>query len=261
MEKDDSDSEGDWEDCEDEDMQDESKKKSTEVLDEKNDPLKEGEEMEYDGSAYEMLHRCKVEWPCLSIDFLLRERTSSHGPANPKLWFPSQVNGQLAEGETILDKHNRKKHRNDKFPMTAYMVAGSQAEKKADNKIYVMKWSEMFKTVHEDDVDSESDDSDSLREPIIRYEVIPHRGGINRLRSMHGTSIVATWNEDAEVGIYNVAPALNELEQTQEPSKKPQPKKVFGNTKISQFKHKAEGYALEWSPHTYGRLASGTCDA
>jgi ribosome assembly protein RRB1 len=216
-------------------MQDESKPKgsNTEVWDDKKDPIKDGEEMEYDGSAYEMLHRCKVEWPCLSIDFLLRERTSSHGPANPKSWFPSQVNGQLAEGETILDKFNRKKHRNDKFPMTAYMVAGSQAEKKTDNKLYVMKWSEMFKTVNEDDVDSESDDSDSVREPIIRYEVIPHRGAINRVRSMHGSSIVATWNEEAEVGIYNIAPALNELEQPQEVTKKPQPKKVFGNTKVA----------------------------
>jgi ribosome assembly protein RRB1 len=235
VEKDDSDSEDEWEDCEDEEMQDESKPKGskTEVWDDKKDPIKEGEEMEYDGSAYEMLHRCKVEWPCLSIDFLLRERTSSHGPANPKSWFPSQVNGQLAEGETIIDKFNRKKHRNDKFPMTAYMVAGSQAEKKTDNKLYVMKWSEMFKTVNEDDVDSDSDDSDSVREPIIRYEVIPHRGAINRVRSMHGSSIVATWNEEAEVGIYNIAPALNELEQPQEVTKKPQPKKVFGNTKVA----------------------------
>lgn len=30
---------------------------------------------------------------------------------------------------------------------------------------------------------------------------------------------------------------------------------------MAQFKHKTEGNAIEWSPHTYGRLASGTCDA
>lgn len=68
----------------------------------------------------------------------------------------------------------------------------------------------MFKTVHEDDDDSES--SDDVKEPIIRFEAISHKGAINRVRSMHGTSIVATWNEDAEVGIYNVAPALEELD-------------------------------------------------
>ena len=39
-------------------------------------------------------------------------------------------------------------------------------------------------------------------------------------------------------------------------------KKVnYGGSKIAQFRHKAEGYALEWSPNTFGRLASGSCDA
>jgi len=61
----------------------------------------------------------------------------------------------------------------DNFPMTTYMVAGSQAEKKNDNKIYVMKWSEMERTTNEDDVDSD-DDSDNevkkVKEPIIRFE-------------------------------------------------------------------------------------------
>lgn len=89
--------------------------------------------------------------------------------------------------------------------MTVYMVAGSQAQKKADNKLYVMKWSEMYKTVHEDDDVSDSDsDNDRYREPIVRFETVAHRGAVNRIRTMHGTPIVATWNEDAEVGIYNV---------------------------------------------------------
>jgi len=160
-----------------------------------------------------MLHRSKVEWPCLSIDFLLRERISPEGPCDPKSWFPSQVNGALdpSNGTTTLDKYDRRKHKNDKFPMTAYMVAGSQADKKSDNKLYVMKWSEMYKTVHEDDVSSDSEQE--VREPIIRYETVPHRGAINRVRSMHGSPIVATWNEDREVGIYNVTSAVEELDR------------------------------------------------
>ena len=95
---------------------------------------------------------------------------------------------------------------------------------------------------------------------MIRYEVIPHRGAVNRVRTLHGSSIVATWNEDAEVGIYNVAPALNELDQPQVGGKKAN-KKNFGDTKVASFKHKSEDFALEWSPFTFGRLASGTCDA
>jgi len=31
-------------------------------------------DMLYDSNAYDMLHRAKVEWPCLSVDFLLPER-------------------------------------------------------------------------------------------------------------------------------------------------------------------------------------------
>lgn len=50
------------------------KEKKKVVWDPSVDPLKESEELVFDNSAYEMLHRAKVEWPCLSIDFLLRDR-------------------------------------------------------------------------------------------------------------------------------------------------------------------------------------------
>ena len=99
--------------------------------------------------------------------------------------------------------------------MTAYMVAGSQAEKKSDNKIYVMKWSEMEKTTNEDDVDSDADSDDEMKkvkEPIIRFEQISHKGSVNRIRTMNNTNVVATWNEDGEVGIYDITQALEELD-------------------------------------------------
>ncbi len=107
------------------------------------------------------------------------------------------------------------------------MVAGSQAEKKSENKIYVMKWSEMYKTNREDEVhsDMDSDEEAALyREPVVRYESIPHRGGINRIQSMYGSPIVATWNEDAEVGLYDVTPALEELDKQESKSSKKQKK-------------------------------------
>lgn len=97
--------------------------------------------------------------------------------------------------------------------MEAFVVAGSQASKKSENRIYVMKWSDMRKTVDEDELASDSEEEDNKnKEPIIRFEAIPHRGGINRIRSLHGSPIVATWNEDGEVGIYNVASAVNALD-------------------------------------------------
>lgn len=163
-----------------------------------------------------MLHRSKVEWPCLSIDWLLRERCGFGGVCDQKTWFPSHVNGQLNPEHTVLDKNNIQKHKNDKFPLTVYMVAGSQADKKSENKLYVMKWAEMYKTDKEDEVNSDMDSDDeanAVREPIIRFETVPHRGAVNRIRSMHGSPIVATWNEDAEVGIYNIQQAVEELEK------------------------------------------------
>ena len=63
-----------WEDEDDEDDDDNNHGKKKEVWDESKAPLQEGEELVFDNSAYQMLHRAKVEWPCLSMDVLLRDR-------------------------------------------------------------------------------------------------------------------------------------------------------------------------------------------
>lgn len=98
--------------------------------------------------------------------------------------------------------------------MDVYMVAGSQAEKRADNRLYVMKWADMQRTTFEDEECSDSEEEElRSREPIIRFESIPCRGGINRVRSMHGTPIVAAWTDEAEVAIYNVSSAVEELDR------------------------------------------------
>ncbi len=38
--------------------------------------LKEGEYLEFDNAAYQMLHRATTEWPCLSVEFLLKEHST-----------------------------------------------------------------------------------------------------------------------------------------------------------------------------------------
>ena len=133
------DDEGDWEDCDDSDEGSTAKKKGAaapskkdkkkegEIWDDKKDPLQEDQELEYDGSAYQMLHRTNVEWPCLSVDFLLKERCSLDGISNLKSWYPNQVNGKLdpQAGNTYRDKDGTLRHEGDRFPMEAYFVAGS----------------------------------------------------------------------------------------------------------------------------------------
>lgn len=69
------DDEGDIDEDEDIDMNGKPKGQSKkEVWDESKAPLQEGEELVFDNSAYQMLHRAKVEWPCLSLDVILRDR-------------------------------------------------------------------------------------------------------------------------------------------------------------------------------------------
>jgi len=52
------------------------------VWNDQKDPLKEGEELVYDASAYEMLHRSKCEWSCLTVDWLVRDRCAFGGVNN-----------------------------------------------------------------------------------------------------------------------------------------------------------------------------------
>lgn len=81
----------------------------------------------------------------------------------------------------------------------------------------------MAKTLHDDevpDIGSEDDEEEVIekynegpREPVIRFESIPHKGSVNRLRSMYGSPIVATWNDEGEVGIYNIQAAVQALDE------------------------------------------------
>ena len=133
----------------------------------------------------------------------------------------------LDPNNSIVDKYNVSKHKSDKFPYTVYLCAGSQALKRSENKIYVMKWSNMQKTLKDDDEDSDNEgsDEDETIQPDMKFEVVPHKGSVNRIRSMHGTGIVATWNDEAEVGIYNVSEAANALDAKVEEVQKGKKKK------------------------------------
>ena len=258
---------------------------STKVWNESAEPLKDDEELDFDSSAYEMLHRANVEWPCLSLDVLVRERCQPDRH-DYKTWFPSLVGNALNDQNSKKDERlGIRLHEGDKYPMSVYFAAGSQNSlSKSENKIYVMKWSEMEKTVHDDEIPREDSDDDEedliakmnakLKEPVIRCESVPHRGAVNRLRCLHGSSIVATWSDEGEVGIYDVQAAVDELDAQVDASvlaatsstgkkkkKKPAQRKTYGGSKLAGFRSKQEGYAIEWSPLNFGRLASGSCDA
>ena len=78
--------------------------------------LEEGQTLEADQSAYEMLHRLNVTWPCLSFDHL--------------------------KDHLGNDRQS--------YPHTSYMVAGTQADTASRNEIIVMKASSLHKTQNDD---------------------------------------------------------------------------------------------------------------
>lgn len=80
--------------------------------------LSKDEILEPDQSAYEMLHRMNVAWPCLSFDILR---------------------------DNLGDERR-------KYPATSFSVTGTQADSAKNNEILVLKMSSLHKTQHDDGI-------------------------------------------------------------------------------------------------------------
>lgn len=115
-------------------------------------PLAEGEELVCDPSAYVMLHQAQTGAPCLSFDI-------------------------------IPDGYGQNR---DTFPLTSYLVAGTQAEQTHVNSLIVMKLSNLHRTNKGEDKDQEddedSDDEDENKNPQMAAALIKHMGCTNRIR-------------------------------------------------------------------------------
>uniref|UniRef100_A0A0G4HHA3 Uncharacterized protein n=1 Tax=Chromera velia CCMP2878 TaxID=1169474 RepID=A0A0G4HHA3_9ALVE len=220
------DEDGDEEEGRDEDMEDVEPKK---VFRPGIDRVEDGEELDYDPTAYDMLHRATVEWPCLSFDIL----QDTLGAARKK------------------------------FPHTAYVVAGTQADEHDRNRIYVMKWHKLHKTKHdgidEEDREDESDDEDEDEEgtdddAILDFRVIAHPGGVNRIRSMKQLPfVVATWADTGRVQVWDLQAHLERLDkQGAPPNPKVDPIYTFEG-------HSGEGFAMDFNPSVTGKFVTGDC--
>jgi len=213
--------------------------------------LKEGEFLDFDNQAYDLFHRARTPWPCLSLDIII--------PRHKKdtLTTPNKV--ELKQ-----------------YPLSVYVVAGSQASEKNENAVYLMKWSRLHKTRFDDDSDvMDEDDVNGDEDPRLDFLSLNHPDPINRVRSMNGTGVVALWDEAGKVCIYDTSrhiqrlveynqdeeeivddegpnPTPQGLQPPQDPNKR--------NFLINDFQHSKEGYALQWSPLTLGLLGTGSCD-
>ncbi|KAI0347942.1 glutamate-rich WD repeat-containing protein [Trametopsis cervina] len=186
--------------------------------------LGKDEILEADESVYIMRHSMNVNWPCLSFDVLR---------------------------DNLGDERQR-------FPATAYIVAGTQADVAKNNEISVYKMSSLHKTQKSgDDSDSEEDEDDEAldEDPVLEFRSIPHLGGVNRVRAqplsrssplppVSQPYYVASWSETGKVHIWDVRPLIESLD-------------VPGYTPVHSRTHtpaftisshgRAEGFAMDWA--------------
>ena len=213
-------------------------------------------ELIFENSAYEMLHRSTLEWSCLSLDFVVPERCLY------KYEFYNSYR-ELRNSQEV----NKDRDINDKYPYNIYMISGSQTATAKENKLYVMGWEGMHKTLNDDGEDSENEHEDDWgQSPKLNYKYISHPGAINRIRAMNSSNIVATWSELGTISIYNIAPMINHITQEFGSSNTTQKttqlhSKYNKSCRLSAFQNKREGFALDWSSLSQGKLATGGCDS
>ncbi|KAH3760980.1 WD repeat protein Rrb1 [Pelomyxa schiedti] len=191
--------------------------------------LEKGEVLEPDNSAYTMLHQMTTYWPCLSMDFL-----------------PDVV------GAT---RH---------WPHTMYVAAGTQATQASENSLMLLKISKLHKT-NRDDLESDEDlpgessedeedrDEDVDEDAVLEQKDIKHIGAINRLKCMkQQPSTIATWSETKQVHIWTLRDQLNALDD-------PRYTTAANPIPLQTLNHKAEGFAMDWSPISKGWFLTGDC--
>lgn len=155
------------------------------------------------------------------------------------------------------------------------LVSGTQAERAEQNKLSVMRISELHKTKHDDgntsdnsDDDNDSDDDDDAAaaavdvDPVVEARSLAHHGAVNRVRCMpQHSAIVAAMADTGHLRIYDLTKLHDSLTMSATAAA------AAGNNNPTHFKydplysHKlaTEGYALDWSSTTRGQLVSGDC--
>lgn len=181
--------------------------------------LEKDEELVADHSAYEMLHSINPEWPCLSFDIL---------------------KDGLGDCRT-------------QFPMTASIVAGSQADSADKNRLYVMKMSNLCRTRKAAE-SSDSEDDEDYVDPSLIYKSIAHKGGVNRTRVYN--SHVASWSDNGKVYIWDISETKSALDRATSAQRF-----ITENAKPVHTVacHEDEGFAMDWSPTDSFRLLTGDC--
>ncbi|KAI3632632.1 hypothetical protein MIR68_009738 [Amoeboaphelidium protococcarum] len=203
--------------------------------------LAEGEVLDYDNRAYRLYHTLSAEWPCLSFD-------------------------------TVKDQFGDNRLQ---YPMSMYMVAGSQADAASNNRVYLMKVTRLHKTYSgkvvtgnnmndSDNDDSDMDEDEVEEDPLLEYRSIKHHGGVNRIRCFQPsgqTDIVyaATWADTGKVHVWDMSPLKQSLDNVGS-----KPVNQSAAPLYTLKSHRMEGYAMDWCKAPTGdyvaKLLTGDCN-
>ncbi|RNF23773.1 putative peroxisomal targeting signal type 2 receptor [Trypanosoma conorhini] len=171
------------------------------------------------------------------------------------------------------------------YPLALTLVCGSQADELSKNQLYVLRITNICRTKHDGESDSDSDgsyigdDGDSEDdkdeeegeevnngEPIVQHRTISHYGTANRLRcAHHNTNLVAVWSDAGHVQVFDLENEVtmlcdykNWVKSQGKPTVQKKPSALVFCTPSTA--HRTEGYGLDWSPTVQGVFASGDCD-
>jgi len=195
------------------------------------DPMDDDEELTYDRSAYNMYHAAQTGEPCLSFDVI----------------------------KDILGNNRTE------YPMTCYIVCGTQSATPANNKVIVTKMTNLTKTESESGSENSYVEDEADGGPKMQTYSIKHLGGINRIRQCQvgNRNLVATWGEmlpinSGSVNIWDVTDLMKSLDTSGVSDHQEAPE---GTKALFSFAgHQDKGYAVDWSPTVAGRLATGSCN-
>eukprot|EP00035_Acanthoeca_spectabilis_P023070 m.447501 g.447501 ORF g.447501 m.447501 type:complete len:469 (+) comp19523_c0_seq1:25-1431(+) len=182
------------------------------------DALPSDMELTFDPTAYMTHQEWTSEWPCLSCDII-----------------PDSLG---ASRQT--------------FPMTAYVLGGTQAGEEDGDELLVMKLTQIRRSAAPALDEDDEDDDDDTEPPSFHSYGIKHPGAVNRVKMCpHPGNLAASWSASGRVSIWDLTPAIEAVDGGH------RARHAVHRPEFTFKGHSDEGYALDWSPLVPYRMASG----